>query len=199
MFNEIWDIDFLSSTELICTDRNNHCLRHVDLSLSPPTTSTFAGNCTVLGDADGHRLSSALFNHLRYTEFNSNKSSLFVLDNHKTLRMIDLRTDIVTTLVTFDSYCNDMKILEDSLLYVAQSTRVIVFNIKTREESVVAGGSSEGSATGSFEHTKFGCTRGLFPRSDEVQTILLVADYCNNRFVGFLRIQVYSYFFTANI
>ena len=184
-FNKIKDLDFLSSTELICTDRDNHCLRLVDLSLSPPETSAFAGSCTVLGDADGHRLNSALFDNLRYTEFNSNKSILFVVDDYKTLRMIDLRTDIVTTLVTFDSYCYDMKILEDSLLYLAQSTRVIVFNIDTREESVVAGGSGEGRAIGSFEHTKFGCIRGLFPRSDEVKTILLVADYCNNRFVGF--------------
>ena len=183
-FNSITDIDFLSSTELICTDAGNHCLRLSDFTLSPPETSRFAGNCTMSGDADGHRLYSALFDNLRYTEFNSNKSIMLVLEYSMTLHMIDLRTDNVTTLITFDNYCNNMKILEDSLLYVAQITKVVVFNIGTREQSVVAGGNGKGNTIGPFEHTKFSCTREMYPWSDEVKTTLLVADYCNNRFVG---------------
>ena len=182
-FDDIADIDFLSSTELICTDRWNHCLRHVDLSLSPPTTSTFAGSCTVYGVADGHRLNSALFGHPTYTEVNSNKSILYVLDGYQILRRIDLTTDNVTTLVTFDTSSSDMKFFSDSLLYLTENSRVIVFNLSSGEERVVAGG-ERGSAIGSFECTKFDEVYGLLTLRDEVKTILLVADYNNNRFAG---------------
>ena len=178
-FNIIRALAFLSSTELICADRNNHCIRHVDLSLSPPETSTFAGSCTTSGNADGHRVNSARFRFPKYTEVNNHHFSLLILDYFDTLRMIDLKTDIVTTLVTFDSYCNDIKLLGENLLYVTQSTRVIVFNSDTREESVVAGGESRGSANGPFNHTRFQYARGLMLRTDAINKHLLVAD-CNN-------------------
>ena len=181
-FNYIWDIDFLSSTELICTDRNNYCLRHVDLSLSPPETSTFAGSCTVSGNADGHRLNSALFTYTVSTEVKDDNSTVFVLDNQITLHVIDLKTDSMTTLVAFDSYRYDMKLFGNNLLYFAQYLRVTVFNLDSREESVIAGGESSGSAIGPFNHTSFNYVRGLMPRTDAINTLLLVADYFNNRF-----------------
>ena len=178
-FDVIEDIDFLSSTELICTDYVNHCLRLVDLSLSPPETSTFAGNCTVSGNADGHRLNSARFLFPKYTEVNNHHFSLLTLDYFATLRMIDLKTDNVTTLVTFETSSDDMKILGDSLLYLTQNHRVTVFNLETREESIVAGGESRGSAIGPFNHTRFYYVRGLMLRTDAIIKHLLVAD-CNN-------------------
>ena len=185
LFEWIWDIDFLSSTELICTDYINHCLRHVDLSLSPPETSTFAGNCTVPGDADGHRLNTALFDFPRYTEVNNNNSSLFVLDYSKILHIIDLTTDIVTPFVTFAVYFYDMKILGDNLLYFTQNHQTMLFNISTQEENLIAGAPTYGSAIGSFEHTRFHDPRDLLQWKDEVNTLLLVADYYNDRFAGF--------------
>ena len=181
-FNFIIDLDFLSPTELICVDKNNHCLRHVDFALSPPETSTFAGSCTTFGNADGHRLNSALFRIPTSAEVNSNNSTMFVIGHFQILHMIDLRTDTVTTLATFDSSCTDMKLLGDSLLYLPQKLRIIVFNLDTREERVVAGGESSGSAIGPFNHTSFNYVRGLMPRTDAINTLLLVADYFNNRF-----------------
>ena len=181
-FEKITDIDFLSSTELICTDRNNHCLRLVDLSLSPPETSTFAGNCTVSGNADGHRLNSALFTYAANTEVKDDNSTVFVLANHITLCMIDLKTDSMTTLVAFDRNGYDMKLFGNNLLYFAQYFGVTVFNLDTREESVIAGGESSGSAIGPFNHTRFQYARGLMPRTDAINTLLLVADYRNDRF-----------------
>ena len=192
-FKKIKDIDFLSSTELICADHDNHCLRHVDLSLSPPTVSTFAGSCAVSGDADGHRLSSARFVYPKYTEANNNNSSLFVLEEDNTLRMIDLTTDNVTTLVTFAVSCSDMKILGESLLYIAQKRQITLFNINTGEENVIAGEPTYGSAIGLFEHTRFLYPLGLLQWRDEVNTLLLVADRYNDRFASFtynLRIQL---------
>ena len=196
LFSLITDIDFLSPTELICADPYNHCLRHVDLSLSPPRTSTFAGNCTVSGNADGHRVNSALFQYPNNTEVNSHTSSLFVLDLDWTLRIINLTTDVVTKLVTFNTSCYNMKILGDSLLYVIQPHQITLFNINTEEENVIAGARTNGSAIGSFEHTKFYFPCYLLLWSDEVNTLLLVADTNNDRFAYNLRIQlVFSLYF----
>ena len=175
-FNEITDIDFLSTTELICTDRNNHCLRLVDFTPSPPETSMFAGTCTLPGNTDGHRLSSALFRFPAYTEVNNNKSILFVLhvDDRVSLRMIDLKTENVTKLITFNDNIYDMKLFGNSMLYLAQATRVTVFNLGTKEERVVADG-----ARGRFDFAY-----GLWPWRDEGKIILLVADALNNRFAN---------------
>ena len=183
-FNEITDLDFLSSTELICTDRHNHCLRLVDLSLSPPTVSTFAGSCTVPGIADGHRLSLALFRYPAYAEVNNNNSIMFVFDDYKKVRKIDLKMDIVSTLVTLKFPTAHMKLVCDSLLYFAQGTRVTIFSLRTKEESVVAGGDSRGVAIGSFEDTRFEYACGLWLWRDKEKTLLLAADYSSNRFVG---------------
>ena len=184
-FNFIIDLDFLSPTELICVDKNNHCLRHVDFALSPSETSTFAGSCTTFGNADGHRLNSALFRIPTSAEVNSNNSTMFVIGHFQILHMIDLRTDTVTTLATFDSSCTDMKLLGDSLLYLPQKLRIIVFNLDTREERVVAGGESSGSAIGTFEHTMFNNAYALLKWRDGIKILLLVTDRFNNRFAGF--------------
>ena len=189
LFDWITDIDFLSSTELICTDYLNHCLRLVDLSLSPPETSTLAGNCTVEGNADGHRLNSALFPYPKHTEVNSNKSILYVLDDYWTLSRIDLTTDIVTTLVTFDAQNYYMKIFCDSLLYFVQNSSVIVFNLSSGEERVVAGGEG-GSAIDSLD------AFGFLMFGDEGKTILLLADSFSERFASFSHEVVLQAFYS---
>ena len=171
---------------MICTDRANHCLRLVHFTPTLPETSVFAGSCTVSGNDNGHRLNSALFNYPKETELIAVNSTLYVLDGSMTLHMIDLRTDIATTLVTFDSYCNDMKILGDSLLYFTQQTGVTVFNLDTREESVVARGDNTGNAIGLFEQTKFNDARGMLLWEEETKNSLLVTDFNNNRFDDFL-------------
>ena len=186
LFDFITDIDFLSSTELICTDHSNHCLRLVDLSQSPPETSTFAGNCTVSGNAGGHRLDSARFNGPWFTEVSDDHSFVFVLDQFKTLFMIDMKTDNVTTLLTIYNVFFKMKLFGNSLLYIAQIHQITLCNINTREVTVVVSGHSNEGAVGSFEHTKFRSHPfGLLPWRDEVDTILLVAEDQNFRFAGF--------------
>ena len=183
-FDVIKDIDFLSSTQLICTDFNNYCLRLVDFTLSPPETSRFAGDCRLSGVTDGHRLNSALFDRPRNTAVNSNKSVLFTLSYLKTLRMIDLKTDTVTTIATLHSDNGDIKFIGDNLLYFARHYRVSVLNINSGEERIVAGGDSRGNAVGSFEQTEFGAAYGLLLMRNKVNTLLLVADASYDRFVG---------------
>ena len=187
MFKEITDIDFLSSTKLICTDKRSHCLRLVDLSLSPPKTSTLAGLCTKSGNSK--HLYTARLDFPTYTEVKSDKSTLFVLERTKTIRMVDLRSSNGTVLVTFNTQSKDMKLLGDNLLYFAQGTRVIVFDINTREERVVTGGEGSGITIGSFEHTRFENPYGFLVWEDEMNTLLLVADFGNNRFVFFLQLK----------
>ena len=195
LFAWISDIDFLSSTELICTDKYNHCLRLANFTLSPPETSAFAGSCTVEGNTGGHRITSALFTYPELTEVNSDNSIMFMLDSYHTLLMIDLRTDTVTTLVTFDSLSVDMMLLGDSLLYLSKDTKLAVFNLETKEESVVAGDAVSGDAFGSFEQTRFDSVFGLLPwRTNEVKTLLLVADDHADRFVSFsYHVKIYMF------
>ena len=183
-FDNIKDIDFLSSTELICTDYSNHCLRLVDFSRSPPQTSAYAGSCTVSGKAEGHRLNSAQLEYPEFTEVNKDQSSLFVLVYRKTLHMIDLKTDNLSTLKAFDKVCLDMILTDDHLLYFLRQHLVAVFNPRTREEQVVAGSNSIGRAVGPFEDTRFNKPLRFVPWSDEVNTLLLIADHSNNRFAG---------------
>ena len=111
---------------------------------------------------------------------------MFVVDKYKTLHMIDLRTDNVTTLLTFDTLSLEMKLLGDSLLYFSKDTKVTVFNLDTKEESVVAGDTVSGDAFGSFEQTRFDYVFGLLLWKNEMETLLLVADNDADRFVGLL-------------
>ena len=189
LFSAIRDIDFLSSTELICTDYGNHCLRLVDLSpLSLPETSTFAGNCTVEGNADGHRLDTALFQYPVQTEVENKNSAIFVLENYKTLHMIDIITDNVANLVTFAPSCYYMKLFGVTQLYFSQRHQITRFNIYTIKEVVAAGKLTQGLATGTFRQTQFYHPFGLFPWTREMDLLLLVADQQNNRFAVFFTI-----------
>ena len=183
-FDGITDIDFLSSTELICTDRYNHCLRLVDLSQPPPETSTFAGSCTVYANADGHRLKTARFRGPLYTEVDSDHSTLYVLDAHMIVHTIDLLTDTVTILLTLDTHSYCMKFFGDNLLYFSHSTKITVFDVASGRQSVLAG-ESKGNAVGSLEHTRFYIAQGLLQWTNGAETLVLVADYSNNRFAVF--------------
>ena len=186
-FAFIKDIDFLSSTELICSDKGNHCLRLVNFTFFPPQTYKFAGKCTQSGNVDGHRVNSALFRQPKNIEVNNDNLTLFVIDSvNALLRMIDLRTDDVTTLITLDPLGKDMKLIGSSMLYIAQTTRVTVYNLNAREKSNVAGEDSSGSAVGSFEDTRFNDAFRLLLWPDEVKVLLLVLDFTANRFASFL-------------
>ena len=184
-FDFITDIDFLSSTELICTDRDNQCLRIVNFVLSTPSTSTFAGACTMSGHNEGHRVRFARFKDPEHTEVNSDKSAMYVLEFRRILFMIDLTTDSVTRLLTLSSFSYDMKFLGDNLLFFAQETRVIVIDCDTRKASLFAGTGDPGTAVGSFEQTRFKKARGLLPWTNKLEELLFVADNGDDRLVGF--------------
>ena len=98
--------------------------------------------------------------------------------------MIDLNTDNLSTLKAFDKVCFDMILTDDQLLYFLRQHLVAVFNPRTREEQVVAGSDSIGRAVGPFEDTRFNKPLRFVPWSDEVNTLLLIADHSNNRFAG---------------
>ena len=115
---------------------------------------------------------------------------MYMLDgfqyNHMALHGIDLRTDSVAVIVIFDVHSYGMKLLGDNLLYFPQETKVTVFNLDTREETIVAGEDSSGSANGPFELTRFNEACGLLPWKNEVGILLLVTDCISKRHVSFL-------------
>ena len=185
LFGQILDLDILSATELICTDYGNKCLRLVNLPQSSAVTSTFAGKCGESGTAGGSRLSTARFSYPEYTEVNNNRTSLFVLESSVTLRVIDLRSDDVTTIFTFSNYGWGINLVGDSLIYLLTHHKVTVFNLDTKEERDVAGAGNEGNAVGSFEQTRFDTPDGLLEWRNGQEVLLFVADKENNRFVKF--------------
>ena len=183
-FDSIYDLDILSATEVICTDYGNHCLRLVGFAQSSAVTSTFAGKCGQGESADGSRLSTARFSYPAYTEVNNNRTSLFVLEDSADLRVIDLRSDDVTTISAFGGNRWGMNLVGD-LIYLLSSNKVTAFNLDTEEENVVVGGDGVGNAVGSFQQTKFHTPSRLLEWRDGQQVLLLVTDRYNNRFVEF--------------
>ena len=182
-FNDILDIKFLSSTTLICSDLNNHCLRLLNLTGTMAETSTYAGTCTTDGTTDGHRLHSALFRNQKYIEINNYSSTIhvFVFDGPKSLRKINLETDEVTTIARFGTYMRSMEQSGDQLLYFSSDKKIVEFDFNSEEPKDVAGSASKGKTTGSFDLTQFNNARGLLLLSHEGRTVLLVADKGNNR------------------
>ena len=183
-FQYITDLDILSPTELICTDPSSSCLRLVNFTQTSAVTSTFAGRCGDGRIADGSRLSTARFNHPASAELNSNRSSVFVTGNSDKLRVIDLETDDVTTIVTLSGGLKlGIKLLDDNIMYFLSEHKVTEFKLDTNEISVIAGGDSEGNATGSFQQTEFNHPFDALVWRDNEQVLLLVTDVLNNRFV----------------
>ena len=147
-------------------------------------TSTYAGTCTTDGTTDGHRLRSALFRNQKHIEVNSYSSTIFVIDDSKGLRKINLQTDEVTTIMKIDSYVRSV-LPGKGLLYFSTSKAVLKLDLNSDTYSVIAGGSVKGQTTGSFDDTRFDSSRGLLLLSHEGRTFLLVADRDNNRCAGY--------------
>ena len=183
---------FLSPSSLICTDRKNHCLRLVNFTMSPPETSTFAGNCTTFGQQDGHRLDAALFAVPKHMDADSSGSFMFVFDlvfsnpAYTTLRRIDMLANEVTTAhFAFDQLLSDVRLFDENVLFVANMTAVKSVDLNTGAETEIAG-ASKGDAIGPFQHTMLSSARGLLFWVDDIKVILLVADGDNDRFVSIL-------------
>ena len=184
-FAKISDIKFLSATTLICSDTDNHCLRLLNLTGTMAETSTYAGNCTVAGAINGHRLHSALFSFQKYIEVDNYNSTIFVIDGSKMVRTINIITNEVTKLVQFGTNFRSMLLSGNSLLYFSSGQRITALNLDPRKYNAITGGSKLGKATGSFDNTRFDLARGLLLLSHEGRTLLLVADKRNNRYAGY--------------
>ena len=179
-FHNLRDIKFLSPTELLSLERNNHCLRLVNFAHSPPETSPFAGRCTVQASAYGHRLETARFEYPQRIAVNKFDPSVFVYEHHKALIMINLTTDESTKIHTFDYWINDMRFFGDEVLYFIQTYQVLSFNINSKEVNVIAGNGYR-DASGPFENTSFNHLYGLFMWPYGGEEVLLVADRDSNR------------------
>ena len=182
-FDHIHDLDFLSPTELICTDYRNDCLRLVNFTQTSAVTSTFAGRCEDGQVVDGSRIDTARFDHPTCAELNSDHSIAFVQGVSKKMRVINLETDDVTTIATFSVGHWGMEFFDDNLLYLLSYHKVTAFRLDTNELSVVAGGDSAGNAIGSFQQTRFNSPNRVLQWRDDEQVLLLVADNKNNRSV----------------
>ena len=130
-------------------------------------------------------MSTSRFSSPKFTEVTNNHTSLFVLEDSVTLRVIDLRSDDVTTIFTFSFYRWGIDLVGDSLVYLSTNHKVTVFSLDTKEERVVAGKDNAGNAAGSFLQTKFRTPEGLLEWRNEQEMLLFVADRDNNRFAKF--------------
>ena len=168
---------------MVSVDCNNCCLRIVNFAKTPPETSTFAGTCTSCGNSRGHRLNSALFGDARQLQVNAINSTLFVIDlANPDLRIVDLKTDEVTTLIiNYGISVYFMKLLSGLALYLSGDNKVISVN-PNFDVSTVAGRPDAGDTTGSFELTMFNDVEDLYLLPDDREKVLLVADNGNKRF-----------------
>ena len=153
--------------------------------MSSPETSTFAGQCTSAGSTDGHWLALAKFYQPKILEVNHMNSTVFAVDYPRRLRMIDLKADDVSTIYTFITNIFGMNLFGDNLLYFSQYYNVLALDLSTKEEHVIAGGTSGGDSIGPFELTRFRYVFGLLLEPDSKENTLLVADRSNHRFAGF--------------
>ena len=165
---------------MISLDRDNHCLRLVNFTKSPPETSTFAGKCTVPAAAYGHRLETARLILPDILAADSFNPSVFVYDSYRDLVMINLTTDELTKIHTFAHPVTDMRFFRDGVLHFIQPYQVLSFNINSKEVNVIAGYGS-GKATGLFEFTRFYNLFGLLTWTYSGEEVLLVADRDNDR------------------
>ena len=98
------------------------------------------------------------------------------------LRIVDLKTDEVTTLaINYGASVYFMELLSGVALYFSGGNKVISVS-SNFDVSTVAGGSSAGDTTGSFELTKFNDVKDLYLWPDDREKVLLVADKGNKRF-----------------
>ena len=165
---------------MLSLDYQNHCLRLVNFTQSPPETSPFAGKCTFSDEVDGHRLETARLRHPDKMEVNKFDPSVFVYLNSKALIMINLTTDESTKIHTFANTVYDMRFFRDSVFHFVTNYQVLLFNINSKEVNIIAGEGS-GDATGPFEFTRFDYLKGLLMWPYGGEEVLLVTDINNNR------------------
>ena len=165
---------------MVVSDEDNRCLRLVDLSTTP-TTSTFAGKCTDSGDMSGHRLTDARLRKPRSLEFDSTNQNLYLVDYYiKKLKVVRLSSDQVETIVTWSEYVEDLQLHDAKTLYFTYDNGVKSKDLNTLAETEILGSAASSDDTlGSFSTTRFHEPRGL--SGPQANGIWFIADFYNDR------------------
>ena len=113
-------------------------------------------------------------------------STLFVTDlQTPDLRIVDLKTDEVTTLaINYGIAIYFMELLSGVALYLSGGNKVISVS-PNFDVSTVAGRPDAGDTTGSFELTMFNDVEDLCLWPDDREKVLFIADKNNKRFDWF--------------
>lgn len=183
-FNKLTGLAFLSPTMLIFADLGNHCLRFVDFTTNPPSTTRFAGKCKTSGFVQGHRLYDArIYFPKSIAVSNNNLLVYFVENDKKSVHEINLESDELKLVKTFSEELHGLLFYNNALYATLNSVKVIKINVETSADENIAGGNLTGNATGLFSETRFKNAQEFICWPDSQERLLLVADKSNKRFV----------------
>ena len=165
---------------MVVSDNENRCLRLVDLSATP-TTSTFAGKCPDIGDMGGNRLTDARFDSPRSLEFDSTNQNLYLVDfNINKLKVVRLLSDLVETIVTWSEKARDLQLHDADTLYFTYDDSIKSKDLNTLAETEILGSATlSGTALGSFSATRLYKPCQL--TSPQANGVWFIADNKNNR------------------
>ena len=181
-FNKIRAFAFLFTTKLIIADGRNDCLRLIDFTNNPPSTTRFAGQCKTSGFVEGHRLNDAILAFPTSLALGSNNSIVYFVDNSKNnVRKINLESDEVTLVNTFSEQLQELLFYNNALYATLNSVKVTKINVETSNDEIIAGDVT-GKTTGLLLETRFNYAREFICWPDAQQEIFLVADTNNERF-----------------
>ena len=181
LFKEVRSVEFITTNEIVVVDRTNFCLRTIDL-LTIPTTSTFAGNCTIKGNADGDRLTNALFNNPYDLEFDNSNQKLYALEYSKRrLKVIHLTTGIMETVHRWSTTTYSIRLRGFNEIYRTYRHGVSSLDLTTKMETDILGSSDAGTAIGSFNITRLNSLEYITSPSVD-NRIWFIADKNNDRY-----------------
>ena len=162
---------------LYVADEANHKIRAVHMATG--AVSTLAGSGSVGAvDAIG---TSASFNAPHYLALSTTGTALYVTDffNHN-LRMVNVTTGVVSTLVANFSYPTGLALSsDDTTLYVAEKHKIHKVDVATGTVSELAGSGLAGAVDATGQAASFNEPRGLALSEDG--TTLYVAERVNHK------------------
>lgn len=178
-FHYVSAMEFISQTQLVVADKENHCIRLISM-LATPESERFAGTCQTSDDRDGNRLSEALLNDITDMEFDARNGKLYMNDYKAgKLKVLLLSSDQVQTCHLWSHEALYMLLMSPTQLSFTFRHGISMLNLESSTEHDEVGSTNEGLSDGAYEDTRFKLPqRQTFLPNHNVR---LVPDRQNNR------------------